>query len=372
MPLVLIADFSDAHTLWTPAIPELTIPVHIYYHAASPSDVRGRVFRADFQTVPDRKRHYGMTPRATKRDQTIPLGIVGGGPAWEARYRAAVLALTRGRVAAVFSPQPCDGEVLAQETGGQLFHSLRRLISHPGVKALLILESGWSRDWAIELATAKQMPVFVASPVDEALPHVADSLAEQESEGAVIVPGALLRSTPATLRLRELVATKLGRIQYLDVAVTRTSASVDAQIVEVIDWCRSLLNSTVTEIHREERHEGDTLVMSCGGRSSSTPPKLIEIRLIGAGPRETAPPSLDTAFPLVHIQCQHGEAELLSEIHLRWKTPTETGHETLENDRPAEQVLLDLFLRRVVGGVVPVPSWAELAEACRLWKSVNG
>ncbi len=313
-----------------------------------------------------------MTPRATKRDQTIPLGIVGGGLAWVARYRAAVLALTRGRVAAVFSPQPCDGEVLAQETGGQLFHSLRRLISHPGVKALLILESGWSRDWAIELATAKQMPVFVASPVDEALPHVADSLAEQEAEGAVIVPGALLRAAPAALRLRELVATKLGRIQYLDAAVTRTSASVDSQIVEVIDWCRSILNSTVTAIHRENRHEGDTLVMSCGGRSPSTPPLHIEIRLTVAEPRGTVPTSLDTAFPHVHIQCQHGEAELLSETHIRWNTPAESSDEILDSDRPAEQVLLDLFLRRVVGGVVPVPSWAELAEACRLWNSVNG
>ena len=356
----------------TPTNPELTIPADIHYHASLPSIVRRRVFLAVIQTISDRNRHYGMTPRATKRDQTIPLGIVGGGPAWEARYRAAVLALTRGRVAAVFSPQPCDGEVLAQETGGQLFHSLRRLISHPGVKALLILESGWSREWAIELATAKQMPVLVASPVDEALPHVVSSLAEQEAEGAVIVPGALLRATPATLRLRELVATKLGRIQYLDVELTMTSTSVDSQVVEVIDWCRSLLNSTVTDLHREDRPEGDTLVMSCGGRSSSTPPLHIEIRLAGAELRGTVPTGLDAAFPHVHIQCQHGEAELLSETHIRWKTPTETGHETLENDRPAEQVLLDLFLRRVVGGVVPVPCWAELAEACRLWQSVNG
>ena len=145
-------------------------------------------------------RRNGMTPRVTKRDQTIPLGIVGGGPIWEARYRAAVLALTRGRVAAVFSPQPCDAEVLAQETGGQLFQSLRRMIDHPGVKALVIIESGWSRDWAIELAAKRQLPVFVASPLDEVLPRVAEALAEQEAEGAVIVPGALLRATPRSMR----------------------------------------------------------------------------------------------------------------------------------------------------------------------------
>ncbi len=313
-----------------------------------------------------------MTPRATKRDQTIPLGIVGGGPVWEARYRAAVLALTRGRVAAVFSPQPCDGEVLARETGGQLFHSLRRLISHPGVKALLILESGWPREWAIKLATLRQMPVFVASPVDEALPQVADSLAEQEAEGAVIVPGALLRATPATLRLRELVATKLGPIQQMSIDLMGIAGVIDPMVIEVIDWCRSLLNSSVHQIHRSVQPNGETLVVSYGRGSPTHPSVRTEIRLPGPALCETQSTSPASTCPRVHAQCQSGEAELLSETHIRWNTLAESSDETLEADRPAEQVLLDLFLRRVVGGVVPVPSWAELAEACRLWKSVNG
>ena len=313
-----------------------------------------------------------MTPRATKRDRTIPLGIVGGGPAWEARYRAAVLALTRGRVAAVFAPQPGDAEALATETGGQLFHSLRRMIDHPGVKALLIIESGWSRDWAIELATAKQLPVFVASPVDDSLPRVADALAKQEAEGAVIVPGALLRATPATLRLRELVATKLGPIQHMSVDLRGTAGAVDPIVIEVIDWCRSLLQSSVNQIHRTVRPEGETLVVSFGRGSPTHPSIRTEIHLPGLALRETPPmTSPPVVFPRVHAQCQSGEAELLGETHICWKTSAESGDETLDADRPAEQVLLDLFLRRVVGGVVPVPSWAELAEACRLWQSVN-
>ena len=316
-------------------------------------------------------RHYGMTPRATKRDQTIPLGIVGGGPLWEARYRAAVLALTRGRVAAVFSPQPSDGEVLAQETGGQLFHSLRRLIGHPGVKALLILESGWSRDWAIELATERQLPVLIANPIDEALPRVAHSLADQEAEGAVIVPGTLLRATPATLRLRELIATKLGSIQFMNVKLTGTPESAHSRAIELIDWCRSMLNSTVSQVHRETRQEGEVLVMSCSRRSTPSASVHTEIRLLSSELQEVAPTSTDVAFPHVHIQCERGEAELINETHIHWQTSTETSDETLEGDRPAEQVLLDLFLRRVVGGVVPVPSWADLAEACRLLQSVK-
>lgn len=322
-------------------------------------------------TVPSGIRRTGMTPRVTKRDQTIPLGIVGGGSAWEARYRAAVLALTRGRVAAVFSPQPCDAEVLAQETDGQLFHSLRRLISHPGVKALLVLESGWSRDWAIELATARQLPVLVANPIDDALPRVANSLANQEAEGAVIVPGTLLRATPATLRLRELIATKLGPIQSMDVELIGALESATSRTIEMIDWCRSMLNSTVSQVQRESRREGHVLIMSCRRRSTPSTSVQTEIRLTDSELHEVSPTSTKAAFPQVHIQCERGNAQILSEIHIRWQTSTETSDETLDADRPPEQVLLDLFLRRVVGGVVPVPSWADLAEACRLWQSAK-
>ena len=299
-----------------------------------------------------------MTPRATKRDQTIPLGIVGGGPVWEDRYRAAARSLTRGRVAAVFSPQPCIGKMLAEETGGQLFPSLRRMLDHPGVKALLVMESGWVRDWAIAWATARQMPVFVASPMDAELLDLASSLAEQEADGAVIVPGSLLRATPAALRLRELVATKLGPIQTIEIDL---SGGLDSQLIGAIDWCRSLVSSTVSEISRETTADGPLFVMSCGRRTPLTPPVRTEIRILST-----------ESHPLVaRVTCERGAAELTGESQIRWRTELEAADESLEGERPAEQVLLDLFLRRVVGGVVPVPSWADLHAACQLWVSVR-
>ena len=308
-----------------------------------------------------------MMPRATKRDQTIPLGIVGSGPLWEARYRAAASALTRARVAAVFSPQISDGETLAHESGGQLFHSLRKLIDPAKVRALLILESGWSREWAISLAIAQQIPVFVALPIDDELPRVASFLVGQESEGAVVVPGVLLRATPATLRLRELIATKLGAIQELAIELT-SNEPADSQAISAIDWCRSLLSSTVSQIERVAATDGQLLVMSCGRRTPHSLPVRTEIRIRCVVTSPESPP----AVPFVaRVRCQQGIAELTGETRLRWQTETESAEESLENDRPTEQVLLDLFLRRVVGGVVPIPSWAELQEACRLWKSVN-
>ena len=180
-----------------------------------------------------------------------------------------------------------------------------------------MLESGWLREWAISLATSLQIPVLVSSPIDDDLPRVASALMNQEAEGAMVVPGTLLRATPAALRLRELVATKLGPI--LDLKVELPAGTMhDAQVISVIDWCRWLLGSSVSQIER-----------------------------------------LATASGLV------GESKIT------WRTELESAEESLETDRPAEQVLLDLFLRRVVGGVVPVPSWADLHAACQLWHSAR-
>ena len=306
-------------------------------------------------------------PRATKRDQTIPLGIVGGGLVWDARYRAAVSALTRGKVTAVFSPQVPEGETLAHESGGKLFCSLRTMLDEAGVRAILILETGWSREWAISLAIARQIPVYVAVPIDEHLPRIAPGLVNQEAEGAVVVPGVLLRATPAALRLRELIATKLGAVQELAVELP-ASEPTDSLVISAIDWCRSLLGSTVSQITREPTPDGQLLVMSCGRRTPLSPPVRTEIRMPATAATSAAPP---VGQLIARVRCQKGHAELIGESHLHWQTDTESADESLESDRPAEQVLLDLFLRRVVGGVVPIPSWAELQEASRLWGSVK-
>ena len=300
-----------------------------------------------------------MTPRSTKRDQTIPLGIVGGGSVWETRFRAAIAASTRCKVAAVYSPLPCEARSIAEETTSQVYFSLRRMLARSGVKALLVLETGRGRDWAISLATAQQIPVLIASPIDDDLPRVASALVAQEAEGAMVVPGTLLRATPAALRLRELVATKLGPILEMKIELPAREMQ-DAQVISVIDWCRWLLGGQVSQVERPSATDSPRLVMNCGRRTSNSAPVRTEICCHAT-----------SAQTVATVRCRQGEAELIGESCIRWRTELETADESLEADRPAEQVLLDLFLRRVVGGVVPVPSWADLQAACQLWMSTR-
>lgn len=296
-----------------------------------------------------------MTPRSTKRDQTIPLGIVGGGSIWETRFRAAISASTRCQVVAAYSPLPCEARSIAEETASQVYFSLRRMLARSGVKALLVLESGWGRDWAISLATSQQIPVLVASPIDDDLPRVANALATQEAEGAMVVPGTLLRTTPAALRLRELVATKLGPILEMKIELPAREMQ-GAQVISLIDWCRWLLGGQVNQVERLLEEDRSRLVITCGRRTPNSMMVRTEICCHATSEQ-----------PVTTVRCRQGEAELTGESCIRWRTELETVDESLEADRPAEQVLLDLFLRRVVGGVVPVPSWADLQAACQLW-----
>ncbi len=224
---------------------------------------------------------------------------------------------------------------------------------------MLVLESGWSREWSIALAAAQHIPVLVASPIDDDLARVVTSLASQEAEGAMVVPGTSLRATPVALRLRELVATRLGPVQELRIELPPACLN-DSQIISVIDWCRWLLGSTVSQIERPTASGGPLIIMNCGRQLPNSTSIRTEI---------SCPPAAESVE--MHVRCQEGEAHLSGNSMIRWRTAQDSAEESLDADRPAEQVLLDLFLRRVVGGVVPVPSWADLLAACQLWMSVR-
>ena len=297
-----------------------------------------------------------MKPLAAQRDTLIPIGIVGGGADWASRYWPAIAALKRGRVVAAYSSQWDEAELLGQALAAPRYLSLRQMLRKTQLGALLILDTGATRDWAVHLAAQHQIPAFVASPIDDALPARVTQLTDREVDGHSLIPGLTLRMTPASLRLRELIATRLGPVQRVRVELHAASGP---HLISVIDWCRSVIGSVTSHIERSTCDQIESWQLQCGRRSPLAPMVITEIVKSGAG-----------AHPFeIRVQCERGEAHLSGETQIHWQTPTENGEEQLQSDRTAEQVLLDLFLRRVVGGVVPIPSWAELAEACRLWET---
>ena len=57
---------------------------------------------------------------------------------------------------------------------------------------------------------------------------------------------------------------------------------------------------------------------------------------------------------------------VLGEQSLEWSIGPRLEHESLVSDRAAADVMYDLFGRRLVGGIVPVPDLADLIRAQRI------
>ena len=67
-----------------------------------------------------------------------------------------------------------------------------------------------------------------------------------------------------------------------------------------------------------------------------------------------------------HVQCLKGSAWLTNPDQVKWESADESKTESLASDRPDVEVMLDLFTRRVVGGLIPVPTLEDLLRAHQL------
>ena len=70
-------------------------------------------------------------------------------------------------------------------------------------------------------------------------------------------------------------------------------------------------------------------------------------------------PTLDE----VHLHCEHGDARLLGANVIEWTVDGCRQSEELTTERTETEVLLDHFCRRVVGGLIPVPTLEDLMRA---------
>lgn len=182
-------------------------------------------------------------------------------------------------------------------------------------------------------------------------------------QAVVILPELGHRWTPATLRLRELIATKLGPIQQVSTTVHCADGQLEG-LVGVVDWLRTL--QAVPEIH----------VTAMLGRGKiqfdfqcvRQTPVRCEIQISTAAPAANAVPVLN---PPAEIRCERGVVRIDSEHRLTWDTGNGSTEESLENERSSTDVMLDLFGRRIAGGIIPIPDINEVLRSFRIVKAIQ-
>lgn len=90
----------------------------------------------------------------------------------------------------------------------------------------------------------------------------------------------------------------------------------------------------------------------------------------GACHSSSAATNVPQMFPDITIHCERGRAEITSETQIRWQTSQPAPEdETLTSERSKEEIMLDIFCRRVVGGLIPVADLSDILTPVHFLRS---
>ncbi len=145
----------------------------------------------------------------------LRVGIIGLGRRWR-RCRPALHDLrNRLTVRAVCDQRPARAEQAAREFRCAAAAGPTDLLDRDDVEAILLLDAPWFGLWPIEQAARVGKPVFCAVPLSCDDAH-ADEVVRRVRTARLPVMAAMAPAlSPAVTRLRDLLATRLGRLRLV-------------------------------------------------------------------------------------------------------------------------------------------------------------
>lgn len=276
----------------------------------------------------------------------------------------------RMRVSAVFDPTPAAAVLAAEKLGGTHVRSFQQLVASPLVDAVIVANPGWMAWHAPLLAMKQGLPVLlVVSRLDDAAffdSHLPDqirlesALSYARANNGFLMPGLPMRWQPVTIRVRELTATSLGAVEMLHIT-TDPLPLKSRRLAELVDWGLSLVQTAPDAIHVQSVDSSFDVVVRCRRRRVDGGPVEIRIRGVRDAVADQEVPTMQAVG-----YCRHGEFSLVAPTKISHSIDRHVTHESLVADRSAFDVMLDLFGRRLVGGVVPVPDFADVLRARNL------
>jgi predicted dehydrogenase len=296
----------------------------------------------------------------------IRVGLVGLGDAWEKRHRPALRALgDRFEVRAVYDQVRHRADLVAHEFDAASVDGFRSLTQREDVDAILILASQWFASLPILAACRSGKAVYFGAGLDLDA-RAAERIKRRVAEAGIAFMAEFpRRQAPATLRLKELIATNLGQPRLLfchrrlpivdQVSAPLAKRSVTQELVEQVDWCRYVVGKEacwVTGVMYEDREasaQEDYQMMSLGFCDDDNP---------GAGP--VAQISCGRYIPqrwreavsyrplaALQVSCERGIAFVDLPSSLIWFDEAGRHQESLESERPVGEQLLTQFYRAV-------------------------
>lgn len=279
----------------------------------------------------------------------VSVALVGVGPIWDLHYRDAVQRLSsRLCVKAVCDSVALRATAVAEEFQATAVSCPWLLTQRKDLDAWLILDPGWFGPYPARLAVEHRRAALLANPFSAPVSVLVPLLHQARDRDEMLVLEFAQRFTPATTRLRELIATRLGRIRTIEITVDRpgTSESIRgwllecaSEVVELFDWSSCLAGGGIPRVE-----------LTSGSLQLSFPERngfgvRVSIRFAAEGPAVRA------------VECESGRATLTGPAQISWQvTGGGCQEEVLCHERSPHEIVLDQFCRRALGGLVPVPS----------------
>ena len=305
----------------------------------------------------------------------LRVGLIGLGDQWESRHRPALRALSdRFEVRAVCCEVFDKSKQVAKDFDAFAMEGFRAMVKRDDIDAILALSPEWYGPLPILAACEAGKAVYSSAALDVTPDQALEIHQRIESSGVAFMAELPRRHAPATIRLKELIATRLGQPHLLfchqrmpmegQSDIRRRGQYcplVWRNMMELVDWCRYLVNadpvSLVSSIH--ERHDAkkdlfyqmvslDFPSMSNGDEENEIIIKPMAQLSVGHYIPERWSDALSFKRPAsVQICCENGMAFIDLPSSLIWFDDAGQHTESLETERAVGEQMLDRFYRAV-------------------------
>ncbi len=328
----------------------------------------------------------------------LRLGIIGLGPSWQSRYRPALRALAdRFEIRAVCEPVAHRALAVAEQEQAVAVDGFRALTARDDVDAMLFLSSQWYGELPILAACQARKAIYCAAALDLPAADVAALHQRIDSSGVAFTAELPCRVAPATVRLKELIATRLGPVRLIVcnrrlgwLSNVGDARDVTGDLIEQVDWCRYVVGNEPVAVSSNVQLNGspqtqdyeiislafapnETGEASCDETNSvnSNPPPAGAVAQLHCGSL-VANDWQDAAgfrVPAVaQVVCERGVAYLDLPTGLTWFDEAGRHREDLDTERPVDEQLLLNFYRSVTS---LLRSTSSLDDACRALHAVQ-
>jgi len=291
----------------------------------------------------------------------LRVGIVGLGEHWETRYVGALRALEdRFEVRAISSEVGLRAKQAAQLFNATAMSGMQALIERPDIDAILVLAPQWHGPLPILAACRARKAVYCAATLDIDWDQAHEIHRQVDASGIPFMVEFPRRQAPATLRLKELIATSLGPPRLLFChhrlplkkhpapRAHRQKCAATRSFLELIDWCRYIVGTdptSVVSVAHQVGEKDDYRMMSLDFSESRTSGTGVMAQISCGRYIPSDWPEAATFRPptALQVRCEKGIAFIDLPANLVWFDQAGRHLESLDRERPASEQLLQQF-----------------------------